>query len=529
MDDREGATFPDPPMLLRGLRPALAWELLLTLIESVPVVPYIDDPGQNLTLYIGPQVKEVLGLDLANVANLEWDQTIDHVHPDDRERAIRQTHALMAAGGGAQEWRYIRPDTGETIWIEERLAAVEVEGRHLSPGVLIDITQQKQHEAEIAEYVRALERVNQISKTFTELVVDSGDVTAIVDLLAELVDGSVVLVDATGRTAARAGRPPDGADAVSMEREVRLRGEGWGRLTVALDRPVETADEVAVDRATTSLALALLLEREAHLIEESARAALVSDVVMERVSSGRELRRRARALGVDLGRHPLRVLVVEPVSAEGSRGKARERGRERLRQQVVRGLAACGCTTLVASQGDRVVGIAAVPSKIERDDLDARLSLAGARVGISELVDGDDLQRAHRHAVDAVEHAALRLPAGGSGAVVHFEDLGLAHLLTRLAHGPELSRFVDNELGALLQHDGTHGGNLLRTLMTYLSENGSKTAAARRLGVERRTVYYRLERIAALLGRDLDDPESRLRLDVALRGWEVLQSPGDGT
>jgi DNA-binding PucR family transcriptional regulator len=40
-------------------------------------------------------------------------------------------------------------------------------------------------------------------------------------------------------------------------------------------------------------------------------------------------------------------------------------------------------------------------------------------------------------------------------------------------------------------------------------------------------VYYRLERIADLLGRDLDDPESRLRLDVALRGWEVVQGNHD--
>ncbi len=396
----------------------------------------------------------------------------------------------------------------------------------MSPGLLVDITPQKQQEEEIASYVKALERVNLISKTFTELVVGSGDVTAILDLLAELVDCSVVLTDATGNSTARAGRPEPSDHEVRLEREVRLRGEGWGRLMVTFDRPIETADEIAVDRAATAVALALLLEREAHLVEEAARAALVNDVVMERITSGREFRRRARALGVDLGRRPLRVLVAEPVATGGRQDSRRARSQRRLREQLERDLVACGCTALVGSEGDRVVGVAAVRGDLSRSELDAVVTAPAARIGISELVHGDDLLRAYQHAVDAVEHAARRLPDGGSGTVVHFDDLGLSHLLSRLADGPELARFVESELGSLVQHDRTHGANLLATLSAYLAENASKTATAKRLGVERRTVYYRLDRIGALLGRNLDDPEARLRLDVALRGWEVVQHLG---
>lgn len=501
-----------------------AWDFFVALIESMPVVPYIDIPDDLVTIYVGPQVRRVLGMEPEEVLNPQVDESINWVHPEDRDRALERTAQLMDAGGGSQEWRFIRPDTGEIIWIEERISVVEVDGRRLSPGVLIDITQQKEHEAEIAAYVQALERVNQISKTFTELVVGSGDVTAILDLLAELAGGSVILTDATGNTTARGGTPVASDDAVTLEREVRLRGEGWGRLTVTLDRPIETADEIAVDRATTALALALLLEREAHLLDEVGRAALVNDVVMERITSGRELRRRARALGVDLGRRPLRVVVAEPVALSGRRGRGQARSRQRLREQLERDLVGCGCTALVGSEGDRVVGVAAVRAELVRAELDEAVMQPGARIGVSELVDGDDLLRAYQHAVDAVEHAAHRLPGGGAGAVVHFEDLGLSQLLTRLSDGPELARFVEHELGPLVQHDRTHGANLLATLSAYLAENGSKTAAARRLGVERRTVYYRLDRIGALLGRDLDDPEARLRLDVALRGWEVLQS-----
>ena len=179
-----GTEAPDPLSSALGAGPE-AWEFFTALIESMPVVPYIDAPDEQLTLYIGPQAREILGLESGDIVNPHFDETINHLHPDDRERAIAETFRLMDEGGGRQEWRFIRPDTGETIWIEERLSVVEVDGRRLSPGVLLDITSQKRADAEIADHVRALERIDEISRTFTDLVVSSGDVTEILSKLAE--------------------------------------------------------------------------------------------------------------------------------------------------------------------------------------------------------------------------------------------------------------------------------------------------------------------------------------------------------
>ena len=41
-----------------------AWEFFTALIETMPVVPYIDVPDEGLTLYIGPQARDILGIEL---------------------------------------------------------------------------------------------------------------------------------------------------------------------------------------------------------------------------------------------------------------------------------------------------------------------------------------------------------------------------------------------------------------------------------------------------------------------------------
>ena len=60
------------------------------------------------------------------------------------------------------------------------------------------------------------------------------------------------------------------------------------------------------------------------------------------------------------------------------------------------------------------------------------------------------------------------------------------------------------------------------TLDAYVAAGNSPSETAARLHLHRNTVLYRLRRIRALLGRDPDDPEQRLGLQLALRARLVL-------
>ncbi len=71
-------------------------------------------------------------------------------------------------------------------------------------------------------------------------------------------------------------------------------------------------------------------------------------------------------------------------------------------------------------------------------------------------------------------------------------------------------------------------GRMVETLRAYLNQRGNAAAMAAELHLHPQTIRYRLRQLRALLGGELDDPEARFELDLALRGLTgVGAGPGD--
>jgi hypothetical protein len=123
----------------------------------------------------------------------------------------------------------------------------------------------------------------------------------------------------------------------------------------------------------------------------------------------------------------------------------------------------------------------------------------------------------YREALQARRVAPLRGDAGRVRA--SFPDLSLEALL--LENPQAARRFAARELGPLADSDDATV-RLASTLAIFLEEGGSFVGAARRLGVHRNTVAYRVRRAESLLGRPLD--ERQLELRAALRLGRILES-----
>jgi purine catabolism regulator len=108
--------------------------------------------------------------------------------------------------------------------------------------------------------------------------------------------------------------------------------------------------------------------------------------------------------------------------------------------------------------------------------------------------------------------------------VTYFGELGIYRLLFHLQGTEEVHTFYEEVLGPLLEYDRRTDNDLVVTLETYFACNGNLSEAARRLHLHRNSLLYRLDRIQEVLQADLEDADTRLSLQVALKMRHTFSS-----
>jgi hypothetical protein len=111
---------------------------------------------------------------------------------------------------------------------------------------------------------------------------------------------------------------------------------------------------------------------------------------------------------------------------------------------------------------------------------------------------------------------------GRHGWIAEPDELALEELVT--VDDALLDAAVARELGAILA-DGRMGPELIETLEVYLECGQNMRETGRRMHLAPRTVAYRLERIARLIGQPLDGPAYR-RLSVAAFAYRTRRDGG---
>ncbi len=106
-------------------------------------------------------------------------------------------------------------------------------------------------------------------------------------------------------------------------------------------------------------------------------------------------------------------------------------------------------------------------------------------------------------------------------APLAFGEMGVYRLLSLLVGSPELRKFYYETLGPLTE-DTPQNEDFLITLDAFFEEHGNLTRTAKRLHIHRNTLLYRMERIKEISGLDLDNPETRLAVHLALRIRRIL-------
>jgi purine catabolism regulator len=407
-------------------------------------------------------------------------------------------------------------------------------------------------------------RSDQVYRQLMELALAHRGQPAIVERLSRILAKPVSLEDAGGRTitfATNNGAAPAEAALPALVAATQARVDAWAAEAAlnAADPPVQrfdlaegglgrlvapvvggegiaawlslwaptpqigTLEQLAVARGAAACAVEVAWGRAVDRARDQLRGDLADDLIRGVYGDERQAIERAARMGFDL--EGPQVVLAAAVAPAGAGEIGRSLGKRVLWCDADGVLA----LVLPAPEG----GGAALKALAG----DWARELVGLGVGfLAGQAGGIGIGRAHagptgvgRGWREASEALALGRSLFGEGTATYFGDLGIYRFLLAAQDRGELRRFHDEYLGPLAEYDRKHNSELLATLGAYFRSGQSPTAAAALLHAHRNTVLYRLDRIAAISGRRLDDPETCLALHLALRVREVLRTDDKAT
>jgi purine catabolism regulator len=168
-----------------------------------------------------------------------------------------------------------------------------------------------------------------------------------------------------------------------------------------------------------------------------------------------------------------------------------------------------------------------------KDPIDHSLKLAGTfskeinrqypnnhvAIGLGQSArDVSAWRSSYRDAVQAME-LAERLQTDNP---LYIGDLGVYQLILSLNDRDKLTQFCDKTLGVLVDYDMRQNADLIKTLEAFFTCHGNLSQTAEMLIVHRNTLLYRMNRINEIAGIDLNRPETRLALHLALTVRRLL-------
>ncbi len=207
----------------------------------------------------------------------------------------------------------------------------------------------------------------------------------------------------------------------------------------------------------------------------------------------------------------------------------------RLETMINGEIARLNLRVISSNMGNEVICFCQVPADIKKPE--PALALASAvyaqsgqefpgtplYCGIGTIAKSiDDWRTTLRRSGQALEMARRLQGRLGVYKPLYYADLSVYRLLLQLEHSPELVAYEQEMLGKLLASDNS--AELLHTLETYFEHNGNLAQTAEALFVHRNTLIYRMDRIASITGLELDQPEPRLALQLALRIYRMSGS-----
>jgi DNA-binding PucR family transcriptional regulator len=361
----------------------------------------------------------------------------------------------------------------------------------------------------------------------SEAIESGAGLPALARAAAAVLDAGVALIDRTSAILAVAAASPDEEHKLLSEAEgvesidLRVADTTVGALRL---RPREgEADRALTRTVATLLALELERSRAPGWADEAAAGDFVRALLERGVTDRGDILARAEELGADL-EAGAGVLVVRAAPRAPQEGE----WRQRVLTLAARGAGPGALPGFTQAEGAEVAVV--VPAG---DEEPLRRAAAAIARELAQGMPGFNVTIGHsRRASDPVDlyraGKEARLAANVAEAegtpTLAFEDTGAYRLLLgAMSEDPgELERFYAETIQPLVAYDQQYETELVRTIETYLANDGNIAATAQELFTHRHTIRYRLERAKELCGHDVTSTAGREKLGLGLKSMRVL-------
>ena len=452
--------------------------------------------------------------------------------------------------------RRVRPFSEHEVALLVSLAdhaAIAIENATLFQDVRRAVDELTEANALIRAHSESIERAAALHERLTTIVLDGGTMADVAQTLADVLGGSILVLDPRGRTMAAAGDDPlveqaraegalpDRCPASTAVRDARMLGTGSRRTrripagadgSAACATPIVAGTEVlgvlllthdhldasrvhSLERAALVTALMLLSERTVAEAEHRLRGEILEDILGSPHRDPEGLIRRATLVGLDLHR-PHTVLATRCRDSAQRRRIADTAAAYATHAKGLAGVYRGDTVVLLPQDPDPNTAAGNLAAHLSRTvDTPVTVGAAAAGPGAEAIIE------AHRDATRCLD-VLLALDRDGEGACP--DALGIYGLLFHQTGREELYRFVHRTIGPVLDYDTRRGGELTRTLRAYFACDQSLNRTAVELYIHINTLYQRMTRITSLLGPDWRGSEQTLHIHLALKIHTVLSA-----
>jgi DNA-binding PucR family transcriptional regulator len=321
-------------------------------------------------------------------------------------------------------------------------------------------------------------------------------------------------------------------------RPIRVGTTLYGSIIAVLsNQELNDGMVMAIDHAATVAAIDIMKQQAILNVERRFQADFLDDLLSGRIQSREAVSARASALAWNLDR-PSLVMVIAFHRA-GQDPAQRWRNHNSFRRDGVKlidlarnALQKLDRSVILWERSDSLVALLSEPCARQNQpalvrqasvqfarQINEELHLAGGEdcstIGVGRAY--SDPLKLHLSYEEARQALTIGAKVWGSGAVTHFEDLGVYRILHHHPDKAELDTFAEEVLGKLIEYDRKRNTDLVDTLDVLMDCNLNISVAARRLYLHYNSLRYRLQKIEELIGPFVDDAHQRFNLQFALR------------